>query len=98
MRSLRGRVSRYIMRQSRRLTKLFVRDCAHRLPKIPACFALLALAAFAAITSAQDGAFARAASVLQPQAYVSLEPVPRGRAFEVAVVAKITPGFHVNAH
>jgi len=37
-------------------------------------------------------------SVLQPQAYVSLQPVPRDHAFEIAVVAKITPGFHVNAH
>ncbi len=50
------------------------------------------------MASAQDGAFARAASVLQPQAYVSLQPVPRGSAFEIAVVAKITPGFHINAH
>jgi DsbC/DsbD-like thiol-disulfide interchange protein len=24
--------------------------------------------------------------------------VPRGRAFEIAVVAKVTPGFHINAH
>src|SRR5580693_6089248 len=32
------------------------------------------------------------------QAYVSLQPVPRGRAFQVAVVAKISPGFHINAH
>jgi thiol:disulfide interchange protein DsbD len=36
--------------------------------------------------------------VLQPQAYVSLQPVPRDHAFEIAVIAKITPGFHVNAH
>jgi DsbC/DsbD-like thiol-disulfide interchange protein len=56
------------------------------------------LTASAAITSAQDGAFPKAASVLQPQAYVSLEPVPRGHAFEIAMVAKITPGFHINAH
>lgn len=63
-----------------------------------ACIVLLALVAIAAAASAQDGVFPRAASVLQPQAYVSLQPVPRGRAFEIAVVAKITPGFHVNAH
>jgi len=48
--------------------------------------------------SAQDNPFPAAASVLQPQAYVSMQPVPRGRAFEIAVVAKISPGFHVNAH
>jgi thioredoxin:protein disulfide reductase len=39
-----------------------------------------------------------AGSIVQPQAYVSLQPVPRGRSFEIAVVAKIAPGFHVNAH
>jgi len=61
-------------------------------------FAFIALIAFATFASAQDSAFPRAASVVQPQAYVSLQPVPRGRSFDVAVVAKITPGFHVNAH
>lgn len=40
----------------------------------------------------------RASSVIEPVAYVSLDPVPRGRAFDVAVVLKIRPGFHVNAH
>lgn len=40
----------------------------------------------------------RANSVIEPAAYVSLEPVPRGRAFDLAVVLKIRPGFHVNAH
>ena len=63
-----------------------------------ACFALLALIALATCASAQDGAMPRAASVVEPQAYVSLQPVPRGRSFDIAVVAKISPGFHVNAH
>jgi thioredoxin:protein disulfide reductase len=60
--------------------------------------AFLALTGFVLIASAQNGPFPPAASVVQPQAYVSLAPVPRGHAFEIAVVAKITPGFHVNAH
>ncbi len=63
-----------------------------------ACFALLALIALATCASGQDGAMPRAASVVEPQAYVSLQPVPRGRSFDIAVVAKISPGFHVNAH
>lgn len=46
----------------------------------------------------QEGALTAAANVIQPQAYVSMEPVPRGHAFAIAVVAKISPGFHVNAH
>lgn len=40
----------------------------------------------------------RANEVVKPQGYVSLEPVPRGRTFEVAVVAQIAPGFHINAN
>jgi len=35
--------------------------------------------------------------VLAPAAFVSFDPVARGMAFEVAVVLKIKPGFHVNA-
>jgi DsbC/DsbD-like thiol-disulfide interchange protein len=40
----------------------------------------------------------RAETVVKPLAYVSLERVPRGRTFEVAVVAEILPGFHINAN
>jgi thioredoxin:protein disulfide reductase len=65
-------------------------------PRLFARIAFLALAVLGANASAQD--IPAAASVLQPQAYVSLQPVPRGRAFQVAVVAKISPGFHINAH
>lgn len=39
-----------------------------------------------------------ARSIVKTQSYVSLHPVPRERVFEVAVVAKIKPGYHVNAH
>jgi hypothetical protein len=35
--------------------------------------------------------------VLATTAYVSYDPVARGMAFQVAVVLKIRPGFHVNA-
>lgn len=38
-----------------------------------------------------------AKDVVAPAAYVSLAPVPRGRTFELAVVLKIRPGFHINA-
>ncbi len=36
--------------------------------------------------------------VLAPTAYVSYDPVARGMDLQVAVVLKIRPGFHVNAH
>jgi len=69
----------------------------HR-PKVRALFAPLGLVALATIVLAQDNPYPPAASVLQPQAYVSIQPVPRSHAFEIAVVAKISPGFHINAH
>ncbi len=40
----------------------------------------------------------RADTVVKPAVYLSLEPVPRGRTFELAVVAQIQEGFHVNAN
>ena len=40
----------------------------------------------------------RADKVVKPAVYLSLEPVPRGRTFEVAVVGEIREGFHVNAN
>jgi thioredoxin:protein disulfide reductase len=74
------------------------RDRGNRAPRLLARLLLLALAVLALNATAQDNAIPPAASVLQPQAYVSLQPVPRGRSFEIAVVAKISPGFHINAH
>ena len=38
------------------------------------------------------------AAVASPRAYVSLNPVPRGRDFEIAVVVRILAGFHMNAN
>jgi uncharacterized protein YcnI len=38
------------------------------------------------------------AAVVKPQTYVSLEPVPRGKTFDVAVVVEIARGFHMNSH
>jgi hypothetical protein len=35
---------------------------------------------------------------VKPQTLVSLEPVPRGKAFEIAVVVEIVRGFHMNSH
>jgi thioredoxin:protein disulfide reductase len=76
-----------------------VGDRGNRASRLLARIVFLALAALVVSNaSAQDSAYPAAASVLQLQAYVSLQPVPRGRSFEIAVVAKISPGFHINAH
>ena len=74
------------------------KDRVRRARRMPGGIAFLAFATLALHATAQDSAYPAAAKVLQPQAYVSLQPVPRGRAFEIAVVAKISPGFHINAH
>jgi len=61
------------------------------------------IAVFAGVMLASGAARAqsdlpRADTVVKPRAYVSLEPVPRGRTFEIAVVAEILAGFHINAN
>jgi DsbC/DsbD-like thiol-disulfide interchange protein len=38
------------------------------------------------------------ASVVKPQTYVSLDPVPRGREFQAAIVVEIARGYHMNSH
>jgi thioredoxin:protein disulfide reductase len=88
-----------VLRFSGRRVNVPVSDRGNRASRLLAPVVFLALAAFiVSNASAQDSAYPAAASVLQPQAYVSLQPVPRGRSFAIAVVAKISPGFHVNAH
>ena len=83
---------------SRRRVGASFQGRSNRASRLLARILLLALAVFALNASAQENAFPAASSVLQPQAYVSLQPVPRGSAFQIAVVAKISPGFHINAH
>lgn len=65
-------------------------------------WAWIAAAAIAAVTfvsriAAQSGQDV-ARTVVDAKAYVSLDPVPRGRTFAVALVAKIKPTYHINAH
>lgn len=36
--------------------------------------------------------------VVKPRVYVSLDRVPQGRMFELALVGEILPGFHINAN
>ena len=55
---------------------------------ILAC-ALLVVGTAAQVPSGRD--------VVKPEVYASLDPAGRGSAFQIAVVMKIRPGFHVNA-
>jgi len=57
---------------------------------------VLAIVALAALPSAPQQ-IPSPKDVVAPTAYVSLDPVGRGSQFQIAVVAKIRPGFHINA-
>jgi DsbC/DsbD-like thiol-disulfide interchange protein len=61
------------------------------------CAISLSLLVSLSHASAQS-AMVSAASIVKPQAWVSLEPVPRGKEFQVAIVAEIARGYHVNSH
>ncbi len=87
-----------ILRFSRRSAGVPVKPRGDRGPRLLAWIVFLALAVVPLDTPAQNSAYLPAAKVLQPQAYVSLQAVPRGHSFEIAVVSKISPGFHINAH
>jgi thiol:disulfide interchange protein DsbD len=65
---------------------------------------LLALCALFLISGAtvalsQDAAAPKsAAEVVKTHAYVSLDPVPRGKDFQAAIVVDIANGYHMNSH
>jgi len=71
------------------------RPMRHR--TLPILLATAACLFVALIANAQSGILAPA-TVVKPQAYVSLQPVPRGKQFEIALVANIVAGYHVNSH
>ena len=56
-----------------------------------------ALALFVAILPAAHSQVPSGRDVVKPEIYASLDPVARGSSFQIAVVMKIRPGFHVNA-
>lgn len=77
------------------MTRNKVAVLAHRFPIVAVLAAVCLLVAFSA--NGQSGILVPA-KVVKPRAYVSLQPVPRGKQFEIAVVADIVAGYHVNSH
>jgi len=61
----------------------------------PVLVSFLFFVALAALPSAPQVPSGR--DVVSPSAYASLDPVARGSSFQLAVVLKIRPGFHINA-
>ncbi len=60
-------------------------------------FVLTAFALCLALASAGQSQVPSGRDVVKPEIYVSLDPAGRGSSFQIAVVMKIRPGFHVNA-
>ncbi len=40
----------------------------------------------------------KASDIVSTHSYVSLDPVPRGKEFQAAIVVKISTGYHMNSH
>jgi hypothetical protein len=62
-----------------------------------AAFLFIVFATSPAIASRASSQVPSGKDVVAPTALVSYDPVARGMSFQVAVVLKIRPGFHVNA-
>ena len=60
-------------------------------------FCVAALALCAALSPPAPSQIPSGRDVVKPEIYASLDPAGRGSSFQVAVVMKIRPGFHVNA-
>jgi hypothetical protein len=60
-------------------------------------FAVTLIAAALLFSSPAGSQTPSGKDVVAPEAYASHDPVARGMSFQVAVVLKIRPGFHVNA-
>jgi hypothetical protein len=58
---------------------------------------LAAFASYLAISPAGHAQVPSGRDVVKPEIYASLDPAARGSSFQIAVVMKIRPGFHVNA-
>jgi len=50
------------------------------------------------VRAQEASAPANAASVVKTKVYASLDPVPRGKEFQLAVVVNIANGYHMNSH
>jgi len=59
--------------------------------------AVIFSAALAALAAESQAQVPSGKDVVKPEVYASLDPAGRGSSFQLAVVMKIRPGFHVNA-
>jgi len=62
------------------------------------CGVIAVIAGLGLHYSASAQSMPNPATIVKPQAYVSLDRVPRGQTFEAAVVVNIAKGFHMNSN
>jgi len=75
------------------------RVTSHRVAGLAVAAALALCSVAAALAATQDSSRPlKAADAVRTEVYVSLAPVPQGRTFEIAAVAQVAPGYHVQAN
>jgi thioredoxin:protein disulfide reductase len=60
--------------------------------------ALLLISASRTAPAQETAAPPKPSDIVNAKTYVSLDPVPRGKEFQAAVVVKINTGYHMNSH
>jgi thiol:disulfide interchange protein DsbD len=60
--------------------------------------ALLLISASRTTPAQETAAPPKPSDIVSTKTYVSLDPVPRGKEFQAAVVVKINTGYHMNSH
>jgi thiol:disulfide interchange protein DsbD len=60
--------------------------------------AFLLIAASRTALTQQTALPPKPSDIVATKTYVSMDPVPRGKEFQAAVVVKINPGYHMNSH
>jgi thioredoxin:protein disulfide reductase len=60
--------------------------------------ALLLVSASRTASAQETAAPPKPTDIVSTKTFVSMDPVPRGKEFQAAVVVKINPGFHMNSH
>jgi DsbC/DsbD-like thiol-disulfide interchange protein len=71
---------------------------AMRFAHVFALSALLLISGAATAPAQQTAAPKNPSEIVTTHSFVSLDPVPRGKEFQAAIVVKIATGYHMNSH
>jgi DsbC/DsbD-like thiol-disulfide interchange protein len=71
---------------------------AKRFAHVSALAGFLLMSGTATALAQEAAAPPKPSDIVNTKTYVSLDPVPRGKDFQAAVVVKISTGYHMNSH